>query len=634
GPEEKSGEKERNRKLTIAKKGRRRSESRLKGKQRYWLTSRASLLTLDRVSSPSQTPPNQKGNGLLVYRNAAVPLLQQSRGKCSFKFRRFGNCGGENRVWHQTLEDPRATRLRRVFTPIPMSYTTLFHQLLQKRMITTTPLQPVEPPYPRNYNPNAKCEYHEGGPSHTTKNCWTLKHKIQDLLEGGWLKFEAKKPNVSTNPLPPHEGASVNALDHESTGQDTGGQTIPQIAVIEQEGTPRREPITIYYDPVQMTSPSLTISVAAQPAYRDNHAVPWLYELAPPEVPKEREHAKEVVNIAEDGGITRSGRLYMPEALRGQETQTLHKGPAARTTSTMGAPAQTPEKEEEEFLKIIRRSEHQLLDQMNKTPARISLLSLLLHSEAHRNLLLKVLQEAHVAHNITTERFGTLVNNITSKGHLTFSDDEIPKEGKGHNQPLHISVKCGGYMIARVLIDNGSSLNVLPKVTLDKLTFMDAQLKASSVVVRAFDGSKREVMGEISLPILIGPVLFNIDFQVMDIRPAYSCLLGRPWIHAAGAVPSSLHQQVKFISDHRIISILGEKELVITTPAPEEYIEGDEEALETSFQSLEIDNAERKKSKGVMPPPQANTALQIMIKGGYQPGKGLGPHLTGTPAPI
>ncbi|RDY06355.1 hypothetical protein CR513_09674, partial [Mucuna pruriens] len=180
---------------------------------------------------------------------------------------------------------------------------------------------------------------------------------------------------------------------------------------------------------------------------------------------------------------------------------------------------------------------------MNKTPTRISLLSLLLNSETHRNLLLKVLKEAHVAHDITAERFSSL-------GHLTFSDDEMSVEGKGHNQPLHISVKCGGYMIARVLIDNGSSLNVLPKATLDKLASIDAQLKASPVVVRAFDGSKREVMGEISLPILIGPALFNINFQVIDIRPAYNCLLGQPWIHAVGAVPSSLHQQVKFINNH------------------------------------------------------------------------------------
>ncbi|RDX60418.1 hypothetical protein CR513_61438, partial [Mucuna pruriens] len=409
-----------------------------------------------------------------------------------------------------------------------------------------------------------------------------------------------------------------------------------QVVVAEQAEIPWLKLVTIYYDPLQISGPPLSISVPAQPAYHDNHAVPWRYELTILEVPKEEEDAKEVINIAESGGITRSGCIYTPEVLRGQETHAPNKEihDPTRKASATSAPAQTPGKEDEEFLKIIRRSEHQLLDQMNKTPARISLLSLLLNSEAHRNLLLKVLQEAHMAHDITAEKFGNLVNNITSKGHLTFSDDEILAGGKSHNQPLHISVRCGGYMIARVLIDNGSSLNVLPKATLDKLASIDAQLKASPVVVRAFDGSKREVMGEISLPILIGPVLFNIDFQVMDIHPAYSCLLGRPWIHAAGAVPSSLHQQVKFISNHQIISIMGEKELMITTPVPEEYIEGDEEALEASFQSLEVDGTKRGKLGGATLPPQVNTTLQIMIKEGYQPGKGLGPHLTGTPAPI
>ncbi|RDY09156.1 hypothetical protein CR513_06528, partial [Mucuna pruriens] len=47
--------------------------------------------------------------------------------------------------------------------------------------------------------------------------------------------------------------------------------------------------------------------------------------------------------------------------------------------------------------------------------------------------------------------------------------DEVSAEGRGHNQPLHIVVKCGNDMLARVLIDNGSSLNVMPKDTLEKL---------------------------------------------------------------------------------------------------------------------------------------------------------------------
>ncbi|RDX91779.1 hypothetical protein CR513_26189, partial [Mucuna pruriens] len=174
-----------------------------------------------------------------------------------------------------------------------------------------------------------------------------------------------------------------------------------------------------------------------------------------------------------------------------------------------------------------------------------------------------------------------MVNNLTNKRCLTFSEEEVPKEGRRHNQPLHISVKCGEYLIARVLIDNGSSLNVLPKSTLDKLCSINSQLRTNSVVIRAFDGSKREVIGEITLPIYVGPTMFNTVFQLMDICPAYSCLLGRPWIHTASA-------------------------------------------------ALEIANSENISFTSTM----EKMAIRVMIKEGYQPGKGLGPHLNGIPTPI
>ncbi|RDX77952.1 hypothetical protein CR513_41844, partial [Mucuna pruriens] len=123
-------------------------------------------------------------------------------------------------------------------------------------------------------------------------------------------------------------------------------------------------------------------------------------------------------------------------------------------------------------------------------------------------------------------KFGGIINNITTSRHLSFSKKEVPDEGKDHNQPLHIAVKCENYMIARMLIDNRSSLNVMTKTTLDKLYSPSAILRNNPVVVRAFNGSKREVIGEITLPICIRQKTFDITFQVMDIRPAYSCLLG------------------------------------------------------------------------------------------------------------
>ena len=175
-------------------------------------------------------------------------------------------------------------------------------------------------------------------------------------------------------------------------------------------------------------------------------------------------------------------------------------------------------KEATEFLRIIQHNEFKVIEQLNKTPARISLLGLLMNSEPHRALLVKILNEAYVAQDILVEGFGGIVNNITANNYLTFANKEIPVEGRGHNKALHVSVKCMDHIVTKVLIDNDSSLNVMPKTTLDKLPFDAANMRPSSMVVRAFDDSRCDVRGEINLPIQIGPHTCQITFQVMDIN--------------------------------------------------------------------------------------------------------------------
>jgi len=61
--------------------------------------------------------------------------------------------------------------------------------------------------------------------------------------------------------------------------------------------------------------------------------------------------------------------------------------------------------EAHEFLRLIQQSEFKVVEQLNKTPARISLLEQLINSEPHRALLIKVLNDAHVAHDILVEGF-------------------------------------------------------------------------------------------------------------------------------------------------------------------------------------------------------------------------------------
>ena len=70
------------------------------------------------------------------------------------------------------------------------------------------------------------------------------------------------------------------------------------------------------------------------------------------------------------------------------------------------------QKEACEFLKFIKHSEYSVVEQLNKMPARISMLSLLQNSDIHRNALLKALDKAYVAHDIFVEGIDQLIGNI------------------------------------------------------------------------------------------------------------------------------------------------------------------------------------------------------------------------------
>ncbi|KAK5845254.1 hypothetical protein PVK06_001419 [Gossypium arboreum] len=296
-------------------------------------------------------------------------------------------------------------------------------------------------------------------------------------------------------------------------------------------------------------------------------------------------------------------------------------------------PINEPIKEEEakEFLKFLKHSEYSMVEQLRKQPARISVLALLLSSEVHRDALLKVLNETYVTHDISVNKMDLLVNNISADNFIYFNDDEIPPRGIRSTKALHITTRCKGYTLPSVLVDNGSALNVLPLSILNRLPIDSSHMKTCHNVVRAFDGTERKVMGRINIPLEIGPNTYEVDFLVMDIKPSYNCLLGRPWIHSAGAVPSSLHQKLKLVTDGRLITINAEEDIItaITSNAP--YIEVNEEAIECSFRSLEIINATFILEGSEVSAPKMSRAtrmaLQKMMGKGALPGKGLGRQL-------
>ena len=87
----------------------------------------------------------------------------------------------------------------------------------------------------------------------------------------------------------------------------------------------------------------------------------------------------------------------------------------------------------------------------------------------------------------SADQFKDCMASLTADNGLGFSDD-FPAKGRNHNDAMHVFIECRGTTLAHVLVDTGSSLNVLPKKALDRLDCEGLELKPSNIVVRAFDG--------------------------------------------------------------------------------------------------------------------------------------------------
>ena len=53
--------------------------------------------------------------------------------------------------------------------------------------------RPHNPPFPKWYDVNTRCNYHSEVLGHSVEDCSTLKHEVQNLIRDGRLKFE--EPN-------------------------------------------------------------------------------------------------------------------------------------------------------------------------------------------------------------------------------------------------------------------------------------------------------------------------------------------------------------------------------------------------------------------------------------------------------
>ncbi|XP_077226414.1 uncharacterized protein LOC143859646 [Tasmannia lanceolata] len=212
---------------------------------------------------------------------------------------------------------------------------------------------------------------------------------------------------------------------------------------------------------------------------------------------------------------------------------------------------------------VTKEEDESLLKQLEKTQANIFVWSLLMASLKHRKLVLRELNAAQVSIETTPIELVSLVAMVRASRALSFTDEDLLPESRDHTNHLEITVICNTKNVPEVLVDNGFALNICPLSAATTLGFGPENFVPSEQGILAYDGTRRDVIGTLVKELQIGGEEFEIEFHVLNIKASFLLLLGRPWLHRVGVVPSTLHQKLKFIRNNRVVTLKGDPDLEI-----------------------------------------------------------------------
>ena len=133
---------------------------------------------------------------------------------------------------------------------------------------------------------------------------------------------------------------------------------------------------------------------------------------------------------------------------------------------------------------------------------------------------------------------------------ITFSGSDLEGFQHPHDDPLVIHAIVANKTVHRVLVDNGSSTDIIFASTFDKMDIGREKLDLVNTHLRGFSGEKVLPLGSIQLVLTLGEppcqATTTARFLIVDAPSAYNMLLGRPSLNAIKAIPSAYHMMIKF----------------------------------------------------------------------------------------
>nr|CAN80065.1 hypothetical protein VITISV_035227 [Vitis vinifera] len=131
-----------------------------------------------------------------------------------------------------------------------------------------------------------------------------------------------------------------------------------------------------------------------------------------------------------------------------------------------------------------------------------------------------------------------------------------------HREALILSLGMGDFDVRRILIDPGSSTDLLQTSVIGHMGRDLSGLENLGRILSGFNGVVTTSLRDIVLPVQAGSVTLNVQFLVVQDLSPFNAILGLTWLHYMKVIPSTYYQMVSFLTEDGQIDLHGSQLVV------------------------------------------------------------------------
>ena len=147
---------------------------------------------------------------------------------------------------------------------------------------------------------------------------------------------------------------------------------------------------------------------------------------------------------------------------------------------------------------------------------------------------------------ISTPKSGEGIQPVD--GSISFPSINPTRVITPHYDALILTLCINNFDVHRVLIDPGSATDLLHLPAFQQMKVSCDLLSSAGRVFSGFNGATTLTVGDIVLSVKAGLVTQQVLFSVVEDLGPYNAIMGRAWLHAMKAIPSTYHQTISYLT--------------------------------------------------------------------------------------